>query len=744
MSTEIEAKFVVTGRGMPDRIRALRTIGSYTLLDGFTETSLDVYLDTADRSLLSAGYVCRRREREGALLISVKETAPGRGPVHRREELEVSIPHDSPPDGWPESEAREKILGLIGAKVLQEMLRLRQSRLVRRVVDGQRHVADCSLDDVRVGEGASEYRWHELEIELAPGGTEADLAALSGWVRASLGLNASSGSKFETALDAVSGGPRGRGEPRAAARRAAASPSSESVVVIEAPDEFSGGLPLSALAALGYTASAGRRFQDRLTFFDTHDGAFLKLGMTILYSASSSRWSALEGDEVKAEQDTPPSSPAREDAPAGNMPSVPYLEAALEEIEYKVGGLVAHQLQVRAQAWTFRVPGEESSPQPFYRLVVSGPSTGCAYFSSLLQSSLGCRISTQPLVERGLALLGTTRPGAPLPAEFRVHAEDTVGQACARILRGEAWKMRANVRGAIHDLDSEFVHDLRVATRRARSALRLFSRVFEPEGSRFLAGELAWIAALLGATRDLDVLLSRLAGHFHRVEASSTFRETIEGQLRVRRGRSLSGLVPALQSERFPRLLSRLETWVYSPMASRAPETPVEGPGAPAGEELAAPDDVPGDRPARRFARVRIDRIFAKLALWVDRPPESLTDTELHRIRILFKRLRYACEFFRPVLGDDAGELIGSFVGFQDCLGLHQDAVTALRLLADTLAEVPDHLRSEGFLLSAGALFQVQRDIQAAQRERFARRWKTASQLIALWKTLRIGLGEPA
>ena len=221
VSTEIEAKFIVAGSVLPDRIRALRNLGTYSLLDGTTEAALDVYLDTADRSLLSAGYVCRRREREGSLLISVKATAPGTSEVHRREELEVSIPEDAAPAAWPESEARAKVLGLIGGKTLQEMLRLRQGRFVRRVVDGERHVADCSLDEVTVGEGGSEHRWHELEIELAPDGTEADLAALSGWVRASLGLQGSTGSKFETALDAMSRGGRARGEPRAAARKTA-------------------------------------------------------------------------------------------------------------------------------------------------------------------------------------------------------------------------------------------------------------------------------------------------------------------------------------------------------------------------------------------------------------------------------------------------------------------------------------------------------------------------------------------
>ena len=95
------------------------------------------------------------------------------------------------------------------------------------------------------------------------------------------------------------------------------------------------------------------------------------------------------------------------------------------------------------------------------------------------------------------------------------------------------------------------------------------------------------------------------------------------------------------------------------------------------------------------------------------------------------------------MLGEGATELIQSFVGFQDCLGLHQDAVTALRTLSGILAEVPGDQRSEGFLLCAGAILQVQRDIQIAQRERFARRWKTASRLVTLWKSLRTGRGEP-
>jgi inorganic triphosphatase YgiF len=714
MSTEIEAKFLVTGRGTADRIRALTHVGSYSLLEGRIEIVHDVYLDTSDRALLSAGYACRRREREGEFLITIKSAATQRGAVQRREELEVSIPSDSaphaPPDAWPDSEAREKVLGLVGEKSLEEMFRLSQTRSVRRVVDGERHVADCSLDEVRVGEGESPHRWCELEMELARGGTEVDLAAMSGWLRATLGLHPSAGSKFERALDAM--GPRRTAHPPAR---------QEETILLQAPDDLAGGLPFSALAAMGYTATLRRQQTDQLSFFDTHDGAFLKQGLTVVFSRSAGAWRLREGEGVRAEQAGLPSSPPREGAfplalrsVSSFFPSVPFLEANLVETEYRIGGFVAHLLRVREQQWTFLVPLEESGPRTLLRLVVIGPPTGCAYFSSLLQERLGFRVSLVPLVEEALSLQGLAAPGAPLPAEFRVTPEDTVGRACRRILCGEAWKMRANFRGAIHDLDPEFVHDLRVATRRARSAVRLFSCILEPGEATALAEDLAWIARLLGATRDLDVFMSRLERQFDLAQADPGFREMARDRLFAQRAGALSVLVEALRSERFITMLHRLES------SGAAESTP----------------------PARRFARGKIDKAFNKLALWIDRPPEGLADSELHRVRILFKRLRYMCEFFRPLLGDDGGGLIGSFVGFQDCLGLHQDATAALHMLSGFLVEVPTGSRSEGFLLSMGAMLQVQRDLQRAQRTRFARQWKSASGIVDLWNRVRDALRD--
>jgi CHAD domain-containing protein len=57
--------------------------------------------------------------------------------------------------------------------------------------------------------------------------------------------------------------------------------------------------------------------------------------------------------------------------------------------------------------------------------------------------------------------------------------------------------------------------------------------------------------------------------------------------------------------------------------------------------------------------------------------PESPTDPELHRIRILAKRARYAAEAVAPVAGPDAQAFGRAAAKLQTILGEHQDSVTA-------------------------------------------------------------------
>ena len=224
MATEIEAKFAVPDAAVFERLQAATELAGYTLAEAAGKEVRDTYLDTPGREIAAAGYFCRRRRRGGGILITCKQlaTAAGEGAVHRRDELEVTLPREAPPQDWPEGPVRDLVLAAAGDRPLEPLVELRQTRLVRWAVKGDKTVAEVSLDRVTVG-GADGDRppYFEVEAELVVGG-EADLAAIAACLRDEYGLTPEPRSKFERALEAVGAAAPAAAPPRP--RRARARP----------------------------------------------------------------------------------------------------------------------------------------------------------------------------------------------------------------------------------------------------------------------------------------------------------------------------------------------------------------------------------------------------------------------------------------------------------------------------------------------------------------------------------------
>ena len=197
---EIEAKFSLPDVETFQRLQAVDHLAGFALSKGHDRQVRDTYLDTAERSILAAGYACRRRERDDEVIITLKGLGGAAGAVHRREELEVVLAEDGPPARWPPSPACDRVLELIGEDSLVPLFELQQTRTVRAVSDGERPVAEWSLDEVHVLAKGQEQVYFELEVELIPRGTEEDLAAIVACLQDELGLGPEPRSKFERAL----------------------------------------------------------------------------------------------------------------------------------------------------------------------------------------------------------------------------------------------------------------------------------------------------------------------------------------------------------------------------------------------------------------------------------------------------------------------------------------------------------------------------------------------------------------
>lgn len=212
--------------------------------------------------------------------------------------------------------------------------------------------------------------------------------------------------------------------------------------------------------------------------------------------------------------------------------------------------------------------------------------------------------------------------------------------------------------------DPEAVHQARVATRKLRSNLRTFSPLLDTQWSEPLRSELGWLAMGLGAVRDREVLLERLrtrAAGLPAADARSAaaLLRLLAGEIEVLRGRLLADL----DSERYVELLEQLV---------QAASSPATLPDA----EQRATEVLPA------LAGGPWKRLRSAVRQLADVP----SDPELHRIRILAKRARYAAEAVAAVAGPHATAFAKAAARLQTVLGEHQDAVTAQAWLRATRA----------------------------------------------------------
>jgi CHAD domain-containing protein len=243
--------------------------------------------------------------------------------------------------------------------------------------------------------------------------------------------------------------------------------------------------------------------------------------------------------------------------------------------------------------------------------------------------------------------------------------------------------------------DPEGVHQMRVAVRRIRAALKASD---EPHLNE-VQDELRWLGGVLGRIRDLDVLLGHLRAQAADLpENEQAAAERLLSGLVEERRRARRRMLDTLRGARYGALLRRLAALV-----------------------TAEHDGINGRAVGKKTAMLDVVvKPHHKLAKAARELGEDPPDDDLHALRIRGKRLRYAAELAEPVGGKPVRKLIRATKEFQDILGDHQDTVVAeaeVRRLLDEQAE-PD----VDVVFVAGRL--VERE-QARRADRKAR-WRAS------------------
>ncbi len=247
--------------------------------------------------------------------------------------------------------------------------------------------------------------------------------------------------------------------------------------------------------------------------------------------------------------------------------------------------------------------------------------------------------------------------------------------------------------------------------------------MLDPVWLQHTRSELKWLGGVLGAVRDIDVLDARVRSDAAIFPDStspdstspdptgpdSTGFDELRSRLASQRWTTSSTLAEVLRSDRYLDLLDRLDDSTSSPRFYVS-LTSEEGVGHGLGPLV----------PARTALPQLLHPHWKKLRKRVARASSPPSDTELHRIRIGSKQLRYGAELAEPILGSDAGRTARRAESVQTILGDHHDAVTAV----DWFEHIPtDDTTTASF--AAGALAAQAVRQQAKARRRWEKAWKT-------------------
>src|SRR5918998_1099509 len=290
-------------------------------------------------------------------------------------------------------------------------------------------------------------------------------------------------------------------------------------------------------------------------------------------------------------------------------------------------------------------------------------------FVDEMRDALGLKPATLSKFETGLYAAGLSPDGDTDVGPVGIGPSMTLGGVAFAVLRRQFAEMRAHEPGTRLGEDPEELHDMRVATRRMRAAMKVFEDAL-PERARWFREELRWVAGALGDVRDLDVQIHSLGAWRHDTdEEGSPSLGKILDVIKKRRTGARGGMLGGLDSPPH----QRLET-SFGEMLRR-------GPGAEGG---LARTNGPEDEPVTSTAPGLISARYRKWRKAARRLNEASPPDDFHDLRKKGKRLRYALEFVSEVYDKPVDAVIKPLKALQDDLGDHQDAVVA----AETLREL--------------------------------------------------------
>jgi CHAD domain-containing protein len=275
------------------------------------------------------------------------------------------------------------------------------------------------------------------------------------------------------------------------------------------------------------------------------------------------------------------------------------------------------------------------------------------------------------------------------------------------------------IQGVREGSDTEYVHRMRVASRRLRSALPLFSSCFpEKKYKRWVKGIRA-ITRSLGAARDTDVQITFLASYIEEHPSGTndgTGIASLTTMLLERRKRQQADVLAALGSLKDSRAVGEFSV----SFRGMRDKLSVKKDGGDTAPEL------------YRMAAGQIHVILDELQSLDPNVHNPLDSAGHHRARIVVKKLRYTLEIYRVLYPDQLKPVIRQLKKLQQLLGELHDCDAWIQVLTTDIHE--GGIRPEGADEAGGSVLPSSPDLSGLLLNRRGERERIYGELVSFWQ----------
>ncbi len=499
---------------------------------------------------------------------------------------------------------------------------------------------------------------------------------------------------------------------------------------------------LAACEALGYTVAEGATQVIVDRYFDTADWAISRAGWAYRCrhegATQTLALKAVGGGEprgrlfVREEVQQPLPATRR---PNGELPAGP----VRERLYQLVNGHPRRELfRIRNRRTLYNIVGPDEAATTIElafdrtQIVASEDDAGSLAFLELelelkkgsrgelarLAKALGKRLgllrAQLSKFERGLQAAGLEMPATAPKKTRRLTRDDGLLDLAYEHLGRQLAVLKVQEPRAWEGLNPEGVHQMRIAIRRIRAALRMLRDLLPGVEADHFNAELRWLAQALGGVRDADVYDQNFHHYLELLPARDVRAlEPYEHHLEHVRLQARGDLIEALNSNRYEALIAGFERFFTA------------GPSAGA---LRRFGDLSIGAGADTYVKGAIKKMLKRGRRVRKR---GARPDELHQLRIHGKRARYTLEYFRAYYRDRLKGPLRALRDLQNVLGEHQDACTACSRLQDYADSVPLTPESRRELLALGRLVQSQEQHAAQARAGFEKAWRRFEKAVS-------------